>query len=65
MRTERKVSIPVTIIRLLLALCLLCGAAVAQVVVKKPNLDVEYFPTPQRAVDKMLELAGVKGEDYC
>lgn len=27
-------------------------------------LDVEYFPTPQEAVDKMLEMAGVTEQDY-
>jgi tRNA G37 N-methylase Trm5 len=30
----------------------------------KPHLDVEYFSTPQAAVDKMLEMAGVTEQDY-
>jgi len=31
---------------------------------KKPKLDVPYVPTHQQAVDEMLKLAKVTGEDY-
>ena len=31
---------------------------------KKPKLDVVYVPTPQLVVDRMLELAGVKADNY-
>ena len=30
----------------------------------RQHLDVEYFPTPEAAVDKMLELADVSEQDY-
>jgi hypothetical protein len=39
---------------------LLSGAALAQ----KPKLDVIYLPTPEPVVDKMLEMAQVRGSDY-
>lgn len=50
----------------LIAFVLLCIPAVAHAEdpAKKPNVDVEYFPTPQRAVDEMLDMAKVTSADY-
>lgn len=31
---------------------------------ESPPLDVLYFPTPQKAVDKMLEMAGISDRDF-
>lgn len=31
---------------------------------ERPSLDVHYVPTPQEVVDKMLEMADVKKDDY-
>ena len=40
--------------------CILSGVALAQ----KPKLDVIYVPTPEAVVDKMLEMAQVRSDDY-
>lgn len=47
---------------LVAAWCLLSGPAYAQE--DKPKLDVIYVPTPQEVVDRMLEMAQVKGTDF-
>jgi SAM-dependent methyltransferase len=46
------------------ACCLLSGPAYAQDGQDKPKLDVIYVPTPQEVVDRMLEMAQVKGTDF-
>jgi SAM-dependent methyltransferase len=47
---------------ILVALSLMAGTAVAQDI--KVNLDVPYVPTPQAVVERMLDLADVKKDDY-
>lgn len=49
---------------LVAAWCLLSGPALAQDGQDKPKLDVIYVPTPQEVVDRMLEMAQVKGTDF-
>jgi hypothetical protein len=49
---------------LVAAWCLLSGPASAQDVQDRPKLDVIYVPTPQEVVDRMLEMAQVKGTDF-
>ncbi len=49
---------------LVAAWCLLSGPAYAQDVQDRPKLDVIYVPTPQEVVDRMLEMAQVKGTDF-
>jgi precorrin-6B methylase 2 len=49
---------------LVAAWCLLSGPAYAQETQDRPKLDVIYVPTPQEVVDRMLEMAQVKGTDF-
>ena len=42
----------------------LASSAIAQTDTKPLSLDVPYVPTPQKVVDKMLELAKIGKDDY-
>jgi hypothetical protein len=50
----------------ILAAAFICAASAAALAQKAgpPKLDVPYVPTPQEVVDRMLEVAEVKSNDY-